>query len=207
MMQVDYRALTLVERREGFVYLQPQPYGEKGTGTSYEAIPPFGLLGRPRGPTGNKAANGIVLRHGPEGFVIATTDPRYQDLLPDAGDGGAGIYATIEQGGESKTPYVAIFGADGDEDEGLFRVSIPSSAGTTTIEIDPSTGDVTITHPSGTKVIVKDTGVELGAEGGQVLVLAPALTAWAASVNTALAALGQTISALAGHEATKVKGT
>lgn len=208
MMTLDNRALTHVEWREGFVYLQPQPYGENGTGTSYEATPPFGLLGRPRGPTDGDAANGIVLRHGPEGWVIATTDPRYQDLLPDAGDGGAGVYATIEQDGESKTPHIILFGAGGAAAEGTVRITCHATAGDSLMEWNPSTGDVTITHPGGAVVVVKGASVELGAAtGGVPLAKADPLIAWAATVETRLATLGQSGTAPAGVACTKVNGT
>lgn len=207
MIDIDLRALALVERRDGFVWAQPAPYGEQGTGIPYEAMTPFGLMGRPRNPTSDGAPNVFVFRHGPEGYTLLATDPRYQDLLPDTGEGGAGLYGCIEQGGTSKIPHVAIFGADGAAAEGTIRISVPSSVGTTTIEISPSTGDVTITHPGGTKINVKASGVELGADGGQPLALAAPITAWAATVETRLAALGQTGSPPAGVACTKVNGT
>jgi hypothetical protein len=208
MMTLDLRAITLTERRDGFVWLQPQPYGEKGTGTSYEAIPPFGLTGRPRSPTNGQAANGLVLRSGPEGWVIATTDPRYQELLPDMGEGGAALYATATVSGSVVTPYLGFFGADGAEDEGLFRLNAPTAAGTSKVEIDPTTGDVTVTHAAGTVVVVKAASVELGAaSGGTPLALATPIIAWAATVEARLATLGQSGTAPAGVATTKVNGT
>jgi hypothetical protein len=207
MMNLDYRAITGVERRSGFVYIQPQPYGASGTGVPYEAVPPFGLMGRPRGPTSAGAPCGLVFRDGPEGFVVATTDPRYQDLLPDTGEGGAGLYACIEQSGTKKTPHVAVYGAGGDAPEGTVQIVCRSSAGDSTMTWDPSTGDVTIAHPGGTKINVKASGVELGADGGQAVALALPITAWAATVEARLATLGQSGTAPAGVAATKVNGT
>ena len=206
-MNIDLRSIALVEQRDGFVWFQPQPYGAKGTGVSYEAIPPFGLMGRPRGPTDAGAPNVLVLRDGPEGFTIATTDPRYQELLPDTGEGGSGLYGTVDVGG-TKIPHVAIFGADGDAPEGTVRISCQSSAGETKVDINPSTGDVSITHAAGTAVVVKASGVELGAAtGGQPLALAIPFLAWAATVETRMTTLGQSGAAPAGASTTKVNAT
>jgi hypothetical protein len=207
MMTVDFRALALVERKDGFDRAQPEPYGANGTGSSYEMIPPFGLLGRPRGPTDGNGATGIVLMHGSEGFVIATTDPRTHAGLPDLGDGGAGLYATVEVDGAVQTPYLAFFGKNGEQDEGTFRVTVPTAAGTTTIEVDATTGDVTIEHAAGTKAIVKSDAVYLGDDSALPLVKDTPFQAWAATVVTALGALGQTITAPAGTATTKVNGT
>jgi hypothetical protein len=88
-----------------------------------------------------------------------------------------------------------------------LRIEIPSPAGTTTITIDPSNGDVAITHAGGAKILLKTTGVELGAEGGLPVALATPLIAWAATVETRLATLGQGGTAPAGVAATKVKAT
>jgi hypothetical protein len=207
VITVDLRSIALVEQRDGFVWFQPQPYGAKGSGVSYEAIPPFGLMGRPRGPTDAGAPNVLVLRDGPEGFTIATTDPRYQDLLPDTGEGGSGLYGTVDVGG-TKIPHVAIFGASGDAAEGTVRISCQSSAGETKVDIDPTTGDVTITHAAGTAVVVKASGVELGAaSGGLPLALALPIIAWAATVESRLTTLGQGGAVPAGVATTKVNGT
>lgn len=206
MITVDLRSIALVEQRDGFVWFQPQPYGAKGSGVSYEAIPPFGLMGRPRGPTDAGAPNVLVLRDGPEGFTIATTDPRYQDLLPDTGEGGAGLYGTVDVGG-TKIPHVAIFGADGDAPEGTVRISCQSSAGETKVEINPSTGDVSITVAPGAKIIM-DGIVEAGAAaGGLPLSKAALVEAWTATASTAFTALGQSVPALVGSGTTKVNGT
>lgn len=208
MMTVDLRSLTLVERKDGFDYAQPAPYGSKGTSTPYETLPPFGLMGRPRGPSDGLGANGLVLMHGPKGYVIATTDPRYQAQLPDLGDGGAGLYANAEIGGSVNSPFVGLYGKGGEKDEGTFRIEVVTASGATSIEVSPSTGDVTIQHAAGTKAIVKADGVYLGDDAGAVdLVRYPELaTAWAA-LQTAMSNLGQSIPALVGANTTKVKGT
>lgn len=205
MIEIDYRAASAIERKDGFIYIQPLPYGKTGTGESFEAIPPFGLMGRPRGPDENSAPNVLVLRHGPEGFAIAVTDPRYQAGLPDLGEGGAGFYACAEVSGSVQTPYVAFFGKGGEKDEGTFRIEAQTAAGPTVIEVNATSGDVTITHAAGTTVVVKADGVEIA--GTLPLALATPIETWAAGINSAITALGGSAPALAGAAATKVKGS
>lgn len=213
MITVDRRSLTLVERRDGFDYAQPRPYGAKGTSTSYEMLQPFGLVGRPRGPSDGNGANGLVLMEGSQGFVIATTDPRYQAQTPDLGDGGAGLYATAEISGSVATPFLGFYGKGGDKDEGTLRAEVPTAAGITTIEVDATTGDVTIQHAAGggAVMVVKAASVELGAEsGGMPLVKETPLMAWITTLISALASAPGgpiTVSPPAGIGTTKVNAT
>lgn len=209
MIVVDLRSLTLVERKDGFDFAQPQPLTTKGTGTPYEMIQPFGLMGRPRGPTDGLGATGIVFMEGPQGFVLATTDPRYQAQTPDLGDGGAGLYATAEVGGSVQTPFAGFYGKGGDKTEGTFRIEVPTAAGTATVEIDATSGDVTIQHAAsnGAAVIVKADGVYLGDEAGTPLAKATPLETWAAAVVSAFTGLGASCPALAGVACTKANGT
>lgn len=207
MMTLDLRSLTLVERKDGFDRAQPEPYGANGSGMSYELLPPWGTFGRPRGPSDGTGANGLVLMHGSEGIVIAGTDPRYHAGLPDLGDGGGGFYGAAEISGSVQTPYVAFFGKGGEKDEGTLRAEVQTAAGVTTIEVNASTGDVTIEHAAGTKAIVKSDAVYLGDESAVALVKDTPFQAWAATVVTALGALGQTISAPTGTATTKTKAT
>ncbi len=208
MMAVDIRGLVLVERKGGFLYAQPQAYGTNGTEASREMIQPFGVTGRPRSATDNIGANAIVFAHGSEVFVVATTDPRYEASLPDLGEGGAALYATAEVDGSVQTPHLGFYGANGDKDEGTFYLRVPAAGDATTVEINPSTGDVTVTHAAGTKVVVKADGVYLGDDAGAMpLVKDTPFQAWAASVVSAFQGLGVTLSAPAGTATTKVKGT
>lgn len=207
-MNFDLSVCTLSERdSDGFARCQAEPYGSEGSAPSREIFAPFGLYSRPKDRSGGIGASLFVLRHGDDVRAMPGPDPRWVGLLPDAGDGGLLLHATTDLSGEKKTPHVVIFGEGGAAAEGLFRISIPSSAGTTTIEISPSSGDVTITHAAGTKLLVKNTGVEIGAEGGQAPAFAAPLEAWAATVETRLASLGQSGTAPAGVAATKVKLT
>jgi hypothetical protein len=207
MMTLDLRSLTLVERKDGFDRAQPEPYGANGSGTSYELLPPWGTFGRPRGPSDGTGANGLVLMHGSEGIVIAGTDPRYHAGLPDLGDGGAGFYATVEISGAVQTPYVAFFGKDGEKDEGTMRAEVQTAAGVTTIEVNATTGDVTIEHAAGTKVIVKSDAVYLGDESAVPLVKYTALLASWTELQGVITGLGGTLGPLASANTTKVKGT
>jgi hypothetical protein len=206
-MNFDQTHCRLALRDEdGFVRCQPDPYGSEGTAQNYEAFQPFGLYGRPKAPTNGIGAHLFVMRHGDDTFVLPGHDPRWVGLLPDFGDGGAPLYATVEIGGTKKAPYVAFFGESGAADEGTFRIAAYSSAGTTTIEISPSSGDVTITHPGGTTVTVKSTGVELA--GTTPLVKETgSLATFFGNVVSALGALGQTVAAPTGYTCTKVNGT
>jgi len=207
MITFDLRSLQLVEVRDGFVFAQPQTYGSNGKDTSYEMIQPFGLCSRPRDATDDLGANALVLLHGSEGYTIATTDPRYQASLPDFGDGGAALYATAEVSGAVQTPYLAFYGKGGDKDEGTLRAEVQTAAGATTIEVNASTGDVTIEHAAGTKVVVKSDGVVLGDDTAVPLVKYAALAAAWAGLTTACAAKGITVPALVSADTQKVKGT
>lgn len=210
-MNFDLVTCTLSERDTGgLVRCQPDPYGKKGTAPTHEAFLPFGIGGRPKAPTNGKGAYLLQMRHGDETFVLPGHDPRWMPSRPDFGDGGAPLVATTELDGSKVSPYVAIFGegAEGGEAEGLFRISIPSSVGTTTIEVNPSTGDITITHPGGATVVIKGTSVELGAAsgGGPLMKYTEFAAAWA-TLTTNGAAIGLTVPALTGVATTKVNGT
>lgn len=187
-MTFDYTTCTLSERdADGFVRCQPQPYGSKGALPSYETFQPFGLYGRPKAPTNGVGCNLFLFQHGEDWRTIPGHDPRWVGLLPDFGDGGAPLYATTELSGAKKTPYLAFFGEGGAAAEGTFRLSVPSAAGTTTIEIEPSAGDITITHPGGTTITVSATTVEIGGAGAVAIARAPELQTWAAQVDAFIA--------------------
>lgn len=211
-MESDLSSARLATRdSDGFVEVQPDPYGSSGTLPSYEAFLHGGVMFRPKDPdpTTNLGCNILVNRHGGDGRVQIGHDPRWMSALPDFGDGGAALYATTELSGVKVTPFVGFFGEGGDAAEGTFRLSVPTSAGTTTIEVNASTGDVAITHPGGTTFTVKASGIEAGAAGGFAVVIDNgALAAWAAAVGAAITAAGGTAPPpLAGYTATKVKAT
>lgn len=204
------KALLSLRDEDGFTRVQPEPLGSNGAGTlpNYEAFLHGGLVHRPKAPTQERGAYALVFRDGPEGRVMPGHDPRWMSVLPDFGDGGAALYATTELNGAKVTPFIGFFGEGGAADEGTFRISVPSSAGTTTIEVSSSSGDVTITHPGGTSLTLKSTGVEAGAAGGfDVLVDNGVLAAWMATVESRFTTLGQSGSAPIGYAATKVKAT
>lgn len=210
-MRLELRSTMVTGRKDGFVTVQLEPNGVEGQGASPEQqqVTPFGLLGRPRDADTTGRAVGLELRDGSEGFVLCLEDPRWQDALPDVGKGGGGFYGTIQQGTHKRASYVAIFGdgATGGEAAGMFRAKVWTPVGAATIEVNPATAEVTITHPLGALVKVTNSGVELGAAGGQPVALATPITAWAASVVSALAGAGITVPALATAGATLVKAT
>lgn len=186
-MDFDLPQHTIALRDDdGFVRVQPDPFGSKGTRDNYEALLHFGLIVRPKDPTNKTGTNLLVMRQGDDGRVFIGHDPRWIGVLPDFGDGGTALYATTELAGEKKTPFVGFFGEGGAEAEGTFKIEVPTGAGTATVVINASTGDLTITHPSGTVAIVKASGVELGAAGGLALVKEPLLLAWIGTLITAL---------------------
>lgn len=206
-MNTDYRSIKLAVRRDdGFVDVSPDQFGDNGSGVPFEGILPHGVFGQPRDED-KGAANVLLFRHGDEGFAMPTNDPRFVALLPNTGGGGAGLASETDTDGTLRTPHICLFGKGGAQPEGTLRIEIPSSAGTTTLVIDPTSGDLTITHATGAVVIVNASGVELGAAGGIPVALATPLIAWAATVETRLGTLGQSGTAPAGVAATKAKAT
>ncbi len=204
-------AKVAVRDTDGFIRVQPEPYGSSdnpGTLPNYEAFLHGGLVFRPKDPSGGVGCEILVDRHGGDGRVQIGKDPRWMSALPDFGDGGTALYATTELNGAKVTPFVGFFGEGGAAAEGTFRISVPTAAGTSTIEVNATTGDVTITHPSGTVAAVKATGVELGAASGNVpLVRYPELAAAWAGLTSAAASAGITVPPLASVATTKVRGT
>ena len=191
---------------DGFVMIQPDPNGSQGTLGNYETFLPFGIMARPKDPTDGTGAEIIVASHGQDNRVLLFHDPRWMSALPDFGEGGMALYATTEKAGARVAPYIAFFGAKGSADEGTFRIHVPAGSGEAKIEIDPNTGDITITHPLGVTVKITSAGVELGGTGAVALVKAPMLEAWTALVSTALSGLGAPVPTLSGSGTTKVTG-
>lgn len=212
-MNFDLAKCTLSLRDEdGFVRCQSDPMGSPGKGSAgnYEAFLPFGLGGRSKAPTKGVGAHILVMRQGDDTMVLPGHDPRWMIARPDFGDGGACLVACTNTADDPKAPYVAFFGegAAGGEAEGLFRILAKTAAGDAKIEIDPSSGDTTITHPGGTSVTVKAASVELGAaSGGGPLVKYTEFAGIWATLTTNAAALGLTVPPLTGVATTKVNGT
>jgi phage baseplate assembly protein gpV len=209
VIELDLRSLKLSERRDGVWYSQPTPYGDGGTSIPYEMLSPCGLFGRPRAESDGKGSTGIVLRHGQEGAVLATTDPRYLALLPEPGEGGVVLYAALgDDAASRKVSSVVLYGKSGDAPEGTVRVTCKAAGGDTVVEVDQATGDVTVSHFAGTKVLVKADAVYLGSESATfpVVVENGTLAPFFAQVAAAFQSLGvTTVSPPAGYTATKVK--
>ena len=209
-MEQDLNHAKIALRDEdGFIRVQPEPYGSEedpGTLPTYEAFLPGGIVFRPKDPENGVGCYILVHRHGVEGRVQVGHDPRWMSALPDFGDGGAALYGTTTLSGGKVAPYVGIFGEGGAATEGTVRISVPTSAGTTTIEVNPSTGDVTITHPGGTSITLKGSEILLGGPGALALAKAQNLNIWAAAVVSAITSLGGTCPPLADPSCTVVKG-
>ena len=182
LMTFDLSYVLVASRNEdGFIEVQPEPYGAEGTLPNYEAFMPLGIVARPKDPEEGLGANALVMRHGGDGRVMVGLDPRWMELLPDFGDGGVALYATTELSSTKKAPYVGFFGGDGAADEGTFRVFAPSSAGTSTITINPSTGDITTTHASGVKIDMSSALIKVGNDSAKFLATEDLVT-WITSV-------------------------
>lgn len=179
---------VLVARRneDGFIEVQPEPYGSEGTLPNYEAFMPLGIVSRPKDPEDGLGANALVMIYGPERRVMVGHDPRWMGILPDFGDGGVALYATTELSGTKKAPYVALFGSDGAAAEGTFRISVESSAGVSVVEINPSTGDITITHASGLKIEMSSALIKVGNDSAKFLVNQDLITWITGTLLTAL---------------------
>lgn len=230
-MQIDLSSARLAERdADGFVRVQPDPYGtaDSGSAVSHEAFLPAGTIARSKDPTNGTGANLLVFKHGHDVRVLQGHDPRWMSVLPDFGDGGAALYATTELSNTRVTPFLGFFGEGGAEDEGVFKLSVPTANGTTTIKVaangtvttttgsgatqstvvqNATTGDITMTSGT-TSLAVKSTGVEAGAAGGFPVVIdnGALLAAWN-GLTTACAPKGITVPPLAGYAATKVNAT
>lgn len=195
---------------DGFVSYQLDPLGGlQGGGDALPCVLPHGFRSRPRdpllGPSGElvEGAALVVLHDGREAHAWPAQDHRWALTLPDEGEGGALVYAALEAGAWRGASYLLLEG-----DDGAATLRVPYAAGTLAheIAIDPTAGTITISHGSGTTITITPAGlIQLGGPAAVPLALAPAVEAWAASVVSALAGLGVTLSPLAAG-ATKVMG-
>lgn len=230
-MQIDLSSARLAERNaDGFVLVQPDPYGtaDEGSAVSYEAFLSAGTIARSKDPTNGTGANLLVFKHGHDVRVLQGHDPRWMSILPDFGDGGAALYATTELSGTKVTPFIGFFGEGGALDEGTFKLSVPTSNGTTSVVVAVN-GSITTTVGTGatqstvtqnavtgetiitvgtTTFRVKTSGIEAGAAGGfPVMIENGTFAAWVAALTTAGASVGLTVPPLVVPVATLVKAT
>lgn len=176
---------------DGFVKCQPDPYGSEGTSANHEAFLPFGLGGRPKAPSTGIGAHLFVMRHGDDTFVLPGHDPRWMSARPDFGDGGASLCACTGTASSPKAPYLAFFGegAEAGEAEGLFRIHVPAGSGQTRFEVNPSAGDVTLSHAGGgTSITMTSTEIKAGDSGAKALATLDLVTWITSTLIPALAA-------------------
>ena len=206
MLELDIGKALLSAYEDGFLHAQFDADGDEPAVAQAEVLSPFGLDGRARDPDadsdGAPGVGATALRaiEGERQHMLVMGDPRATGALPALEKGSSRLYAHLDG---NKVTWLRLDGATGSA-----KLRVPVGSGETTVEVDASTGDITLTHQGGTVLVVKAASVELGAAtGGTPLALATPITAWASAVNSALATLGQTIAPLAGVAATKVNGT
>lgn len=207
MLEWDVGKAILSAHEDGFPHAQFDAEGGDEAGAAQcEMLSPFGLDGRPRDPEAD--ADGIpgvgatALRaiEGRTQHILVMGDPRATEALPQLEKGSARLYAHLA---DNKVTWLRLDGATGNA-----KLRVPVGNDESTVEVDGSTGDITLTHQGGTVVVVKSASVELGAAtGGVPLAKASIVEAWAATVETRLSSLGKPGTALSGSGTTKVNGT
>ena len=183
--------------------------GQDGGGLPVENCQPYGFRARSRDADTDADGNptkgaGLLLFSfgGADEGGFPTQDPRVE--LVDEGKGGTQVYGWTG----TKVPYLAFFGegAAGGEANGLVRLHVPVGNSATTIEIDPSNGNVTITPATGAKIVLNG-DTEAGGPGGIALTKYDPLAAAWQGLTTACAPKGITVPPLTGASTTKLKGT
>lgn len=183
---------------------------------------PYGFLGRPRDPTTDPQSNATlgctVLRmaEGNVDHVIPLGDPRVTPTLPQiqAGDNfGSSLHYADTPQADPYPCYILLDGSTGNATAhvpGKCLLRCEVNAGPFLLldgAVTPAYAQIGI--PSGPLVQVDDTGVQLGAAGGNFVVVdnGGALTTFLASVASALLAAGHPVGAPPVIAATKVKAT
>jgi hypothetical protein len=205
-MHFEYGTVLFTERQEsGFIGIQPDRLGTGSSGPALEVAMPFGLLGRPLDPdldpsgTVTAGANVLTLSDGDEGFTLPTGDPRFAALLPDVDKGGAGLYATVRAGSETRVAYLLFSG------DGSFTLKVPYEGGKAHMfTVDLGANVVRLAHGEGPMVELSATGVALGGTGGKLVVTDQGLADFLQAVSTALGALNQPVGPVPTLTATKV---
>jgi hypothetical protein len=194
-MRFEYGTALYTERQEsGFIGIQPDRLGTGSSGPALEVAMPFGLLGRPLDPdldpngTVTVGANVLTLSDGDEAFTLPTGDPRFAALLPDVDKGGAGLYATVRAGSETRVAYLLFAG------DGSFTLKVPYEGGKAHLfTVDLGAGVMRLVHGEGPMVELSATGVALGGAGGKPVVTDQGLAEFLQAVSTALGALNQPV--------------
>lgn len=206
MLELDIGKALLSAYEDGFLHAQFDADGDEPAVAQAEVLSPFGLDGRARDPDADSdgapgvGATAIRAIEGEKQHMLVMGDPRATGALPALEKGSSRLYAHLDG---NKVTWLRLDGATGSA-----KLRVPVGSGESTVEVNASTGDITLTHQGGAAVVVKAASVELGAAtGGTPLALATPITTWAAAVVTAITGLGGSVPALSGHATTKVNGT
>lgn len=206
MLELDIGKALLSAYEDGFLHAQFDADGDEPAVAQAEVLSPFGLDGRPRDPDadsdGAPGVGATALRaiEGERQHMLVMGDPRATGALPALEKGSSRLYAHLDG---NKVTWLRLDGATGSA-----KLRVPVGSGESTVEVDASTGDITLTHQGGAVVVVKPASVELGAAtgGGPLMKYTEFAAAWA-TLTTNGTAIGLTVPALTGVATTKVNGT
>lgn len=206
-LELDIGKAILTAYQEGHLGAQFDSEGDEGTAAA-EVLSPFGLDSRVRDPDVNSdgtTGTGATAMHAYEGrtqHMWLYGDARATAALPQLEKGSSRLYAHLDG---NKVTWLRLDGATGSA-----KLRVPVGAGESTVEVNGFTGDITLTPAPGAKVIL-DGIVEAGAaSGGVPLVKEAPLSAWIATLISALAAAPGgpiNVSPPTGIATTKVNGT
>lgn len=207
MLEWDVGKAILTSHEDGFPHAQFDAEGGEDAGTApCEMLSPFGHDGRPRDPEADTdgipgvGATAMRAIDGRTQHILVMGDPRATEALPQLEKGSGRLYAHLA---DNKVAYLVLDGATGNA-----TLRVPVGNGESTVTVNASTGDITLTHQGGAVVVIKSASVELGAAtGGVPLAKAALVEAWAATVETRLSSLGKPGTALSSSGTTKVNGT
>ena len=205
-LELEVGKAILSAYEDGFLHAQFDANGDDPAAAQAEVLSPFGLDGRPRDPEADAdgvpgvGATAIRAIEGRGQHMLVMGDPRATEALPALEKGSSRLYAHLDG---NKVTWLRLDGATG---SAKLRVSVGNSE--STVEVNGSTGDISLTHQGGTVLVVKTASVELGAAsgGGPLMKYTEFAAAWA-TLTTNAAALGLTVPALTGVATTKVNGT
>lgn len=189
MLELDLGQAILTSYDGSFLGAQFDSEGDDatdgdGTGgaqtASAEVHSPFGLDGRPRDPNANSdgtpGVGPTALRaiEGRKQHMFVYGDPRCTNVLPTLEKGSSRLYAHLSG---DKVTWLRLDGSTGSA-----KLRVPIGAGESTVEVDGSTGNITLTHQGGTKVTISATTVEIGGAGAVAIARYPEVATFAASV-------------------------
>jgi hypothetical protein len=205
-LELDLGRAILTSYDGAYLLAQFDSEGDGQTAAA-EVLAPYGQDARPRDPgtdaDGNatRGATAMVAMDGRQQHLLVFGDPRCTDLLPTLEKGSSRLYAHVTG---DKVTWLRLDGATGSA-----KLRVPVGSGESTVEIDASTGDITLTHQGGTVLKVKAGSVELSQATGNFPLVKEtgALATFYGAIVSAFSGLGVTISPPGAYTCTKVNGT